>query len=507
MSQIAAPISLRKRRFSLSVYISLLLAVTAIVPLLVTIGSIEIFLRPALISQLSIDMARDAQTRIQLVDTYLSERLNDVKTLSEATEIKNLLSGVEKDPTAAKNILITSQHRDVANYISLSLLGPKSNVILAYPSKPLQHGKYLIMPEALQQLQQSDKVFVSDVFYNLTGNNPSIDLYARVIDNNFQTLGYVRASLGLRRVWEPVDSEPQTNGAETYASIVDENGVRIAYTNPDLSGFTHSPYLFQAISPLSTTTQQRIKDEGLYGNDTNPVTVQEDPPLANFQSNGQGGNITQFTPAGQGQTFEVARYGSSVVPWTYVIFKPLNVITGLADQQLIGVFIVVALVLIIVIVVGLVIGRNLTFPILRSVSLLRKSNTSLKALADEENVIATEQSWMIEALQVALKSVQYYTNATSVATKRISSLSADLSRDIQYLDKNKLQQGLNEMSEAASYIERAIKHQETMNEKLATSLRVTTQATEQLTKGASSTNEAAAQMEYIVGQLTSVVGE
>ena len=46
---------------------------------------------------------------------------------------------------------------------------------------------------------------------------------------------------------------------------------------------------------------------------------------------------------------------------------------------------------------------------------------------------------------------------------------------------------------------------ETMNEKLATSLRVTTQATEQLTRGASSTNEAATQMEYIVQQLTSVV--
>jgi len=507
MSQIAAPISFRKRRFSLSAYISLLLALTAIVPLLVTIGSIEIFLRPALISQISSDMARDAQTRIQLVDTYLSERLNDVKTLSEAAAIRNLLNGGDKDTTAARNVLITAQHRDVANYISLSLLDTKSDVILAYPSKPLQHGKYLILPEALQQLQQSNKVFVSDVFYNLTGNNPSVDLYARIIDNNFKVLGYVRASLGLRRVWEPVDSEPQSNGAESYASIVDDKGVRIAYTNPDLSGFTHSPYLFQAITPLSKTTLQRIKDEGLYGNDTNAVTVQADQQLANFQSNGQGGNITQFTPAGQQQTFEVARYGSSVVPWTYVLFKPLNVVTGIADQQLIGIFIVIALVLILVVAVGLVVGRNLAFPILRSVSLLRKSNTSLKALADEENVIATEQSWMVEALQIALKSVQYYTNATSVAAKRISALSTDVSRDIQYLDKNKLQQVLNEMSEAASYIERAIKHQEAMNEKLATSLRVTTQATEQLTKGASSTNEAAAQMEYIVEQLTSVVGE
>lgn len=507
MSQGFAPVSFKKRRFSLSVYMSLLLALAAIVPLLVTVGSIEIFLRPALISQISADMERGAQTRMQLVDTYLSERVNDVKTLSETAAVKSLLSGGQKDTTAVHNIFVTAQHRDVANYISLSLLDPQSNVILSYPTRPLPHGKYLIVPEALQQLQQSDKVFISDVFYNLTGNTASVDLYARVIDNNFRIRGYVRASLGLRRIWSPVDSEPQTNGAESYAAIVDRNGVRIAYTNPDLSGFTHSPYLFKAIAPLAQDVRQRIQGEDLYGNSTSTVTVQEDPQLASFQRNNQGGNITQLNPAGQQQTYEVARYGSSVVPWTYVIFKPLNVVTGLADQQLIGIFLIVAFVLILAVVGGLVVGRNLAFPILRSVSLLRTSNITLKTLADEENVVATEQTWMVEASQVALKSVQYYTNASSMAAERISTLSADLSRDIHYLDKNKLQHALNEMREAATYIERSIKHQETMNEKLATSLRVTTQATEQLTRGASATNDAAMQMEYIVGQLTSVVGE
>ena len=507
MSQRSAFISWKRRRFSLSVYISLLLALIAIIPLLVTIGSIEVFLRPALISQISADMQRDAQTRIQLVDTYLSERLNDVKTLSEAVAVKNLLNGEQQDSTVVRDILVTAQHRDVANYISLSLLDSRSRAILSYPTSPLAHGKYLIVPEALQQLQQSDNVFVSDVFYSLVGNNPSIDLYARVIDSNFRILGYVRASLGLRRIWEPVDSEPQANGAESYATILDQNGVRVAYTNPDLSGFTHSPYLFKAIAPLTQDVQQRIQSEDLYGNDSAAVNVLADSQLASFQSNHQGNNITQITPAGQQQIFEVARYGSSVVPWTYIIFKPLNVVTGLADQQLIGIFLIATLVLVLAIIIGVVTGRNLAFPILRSVALLRKSNITLKALADEESVVAAEQTWMVEASQVALTSVQYYTNATSLAAKRINSLSIGLVRDMQYLDGNKLRHSLQQIMEAATYIERAIKHQETMNEKMATSLRVTTQATEQLTRGANSTNDAATQMEYIVDQLTSVVGE
>jgi hypothetical protein len=507
MSQIYAPATVRKRRFSLSVYISLLLAVTAIIPLLVTVGSIEAFLRPALISQISSDMERDAQTRMQLVDTYLSERLNDVKTLSETAAVKSLLANRAQDSTAASNILITTQHRDVANYISLSLLDAQSNVVLSYPVKPLQHGKYLIVPEALQQLQGSSNVFISNVFYNLIGNNPSIDLYARITNANFHVIGYVRASLGLRRVWEPADSEPTSNGAGSYATILDQNGVRIAYTNPDLSGFTHSPFLFKAIAPLTPELQQQIKTEDLYGNDSNAVNTQADPQLASFEQNNQHTNITQLQPAGQQQTFAVAQFSSSVVPWTYVLFKPLDVVTGLADQQLIGIFVIVTLVLVLAVVTGLVIGRGLALPILRSVTLLRKSNVALKTLADEETTVAAEQTWMVEASEVALKSVQYYTNAASLAAKRISTLSSELAYDIQYVDRARLQKSLQEMIEAAAYIERAIKHQETMNEKLGTSLRVTTQATEQLTRGASSTNEAATQMEYIVEQLTSVVGE
>jgi len=504
-----APISFRKRRFSLSVYISLLLALTAIVPLLVTIGSIEIFLRPALISQISGDMERSTQTHIQLVDTYLSERLNDVKTLSETSAVRTKLQGGQISDAEVRNILLSAQHRDVANYISISLLNSQGKLVLGYPSAPAAHGKnkYMIVPGAQQALKQSGNIYISDVFYDLASNTPSVDLYARVTDTNFNVVGYVRASLGLRRIWGPVDSEPQTNGTGTYATIVDQNGVRIAYTNSDHSGFTHSPYLFKAIGSLSPDTQKQIEDENLYGNDTDAVVTKADDQLATFQKNDDATNITQFTPAGQQESFEVARYTSSVVPWTYVLFKPFNAVTGLADQQLITIFIIVSLVLVVALGVGLFVGRNLAVPILRSVSLLRKSNVSLKTLADEESVVAAEQTWMVEASQVALKSVQYYTNATSVAAKRINTLSNDLVRDIHYLDKDKLQQSLFEMMEAAAYIERSVKHQETMNDRLATSLRVTTQATEQLTRGATSTNEAASQMEYIVEQLTSVVGE
>jgi methyl-accepting chemotaxis protein len=503
------PLALKTRRFSLSIYISLLLALTAILPLLAAIGSIELFLRPALISQIGNDMERSTQTHIQLIDTYLSERLNDVKTLSQMAVVKSRLQNGAVSDTAVKDILLSAQHRDVANYISISLLNAQGGLVMSYPSAPAAHGKnkYLIVPDAQLALKQSGNIYISNVFYNLASNTPSVDIYARVIDNNFNVLGYVRASLGLRRVWEPVDSEPQANGTGSYATILDQYGVRVAYTNADYSGFAHSPYLFKSIVPLSTAVQKQIVAENLYGNDTNAVVEAPDVQLAAFQGNARAGNITQITPAGQKESFEIARYTSSVVPWTYILLKPFSAVTGLADQQLISIFVIVTLVLAAALSIGLFVGRGLTVPILRSVSLLRKSNASLKALASEESVVAAEHTWMVEASQVALKSIQYYTNATSVAAKRISVLSNSLVRDNNHLDENKRQQSLYEMIEAANYIEQSVKHLDTMNSRLETSLRVTTQATEQLTRGATSTNEAAGQMEYIVEQLTSVVGE
>jgi len=495
-----------KKRFSLSIYISLLLVAVAIIPLLVTIAGIEVFLRPSLISQISADMERDAQTHVQLIDTYLAERLNDVETLSESDSIKNMLAGDRNSKAAASNTLFTALHRDIADYISISILDFHNNVILSYPAPPTLHGKYRILPGLSQQIKATQKVLVSDVFFDPLANNPSVDLYARVVDNNLQPTGIIRASLSLHRLWQPVDATPQQEGADSYAFVLDQHGVRIAYTNPDHSGFQHPQYLFQAIAQLPLAFQQQIKDENLYGNATRSVVTSADNKLTSIQGNAQSPLIFSFDPIDRGQTFEAARYTSTVVPWTYYVLKPLSTVTGLADQQLLSVFIVVTVMLLLSLVIGLQVGGRITRPITRSVTSLRRNSLSLKTLADEEQVVATEQSWMVEASQVALQSIRYYTNAASIAAQRLANLSLELTQRPNNSQDFRLNQSLKEIAEAAKYVDLAVKHQESANEKLAAALRVTTRAMEQITSGAKSTDEAALQLEFIVRQLTDVVG-
>lgn len=326
------------------------------------------------------------------------------------------------------------------------------------------------------------------------------------MNKNLQPTGIIRASLSLHRLWQPVDNTPTEEGAGSYAFVLDQHGVRIAYTNSDHSGFTHPHYLFKSVAQLPTDFQQRIKNENLYGNATTAVTNIADNKLASIQSNAQSPLIFSFTPTGGGQTFEAARYSSTVVPWTYYVLKPFNTVTGLADQQLLSIFVVISVMILLALVIGVQVSGRITAPIIRSVFSLRKNSLSLKSLADEEQVVATEQSWMVEASQVALQSIRYYTNAASIAAQRLADLSVELTRQPNNFNDYRLNKSLKDISEAAKYVDLAVKHQESANEKLAAALRVTTRAMEQLTNGAKSTDEAAAQLEVIVRQLTDVVG-
>jgi hypothetical protein len=103
--------------------------------------------------------------------------------------------------------------------------------------------------------------------------------------------------------------------------------------------------------------------------------------------------------------------------------------------------------------------------------------------------------------------VQYYAKATSVAAHKLSEMSIDLMQNLDHLDRQQTKQRLNEILQAGRYIEQASARELQSNESLSTGIRVTTQVTEQLVSGAKSANEAAAQLEEVIGQLRQVVGE
>src|SRR5436190_14399110 len=83
---------------SLSVRVSGLLVLAAIVPLLLTVVVIELISRPTLITQASQQMQTDAKTHTGLIDSYFAERILETEGLARLASIQNFLTAKVQDP-------------------------------------------------------------------------------------------------------------------------------------------------------------------------------------------------------------------------------------------------------------------------------------------------------------------------------------------------------------------------------------------------------------------------
>ena len=494
-----------RRRLSLTARFSALLVLAVVLPLLITVVGSELILRPTLLSQAATEMGNDAQTHAQSIDALFIARLQDLGYLRQFFAIQKYLSGDETFRQQAQNELALGFRLD-ANYSTWTLLDTKGKIRLSYPAPPGNRGKYTIPPDTMQHLHSSNKAIISDVYFDDNTHMAFVDIYAPVTSAKNTLLGFERSTLKLSDIWTAINSE--TNAVPgSYAMLLDNHGVRIAYTNTDTTLATLPQALFKSIEPLPAPLQQRISDENLYGNKGRPVTVLPDPTLANIQQNTQATSTFQLVPALQTESFQAYRVTCQAVPWTYIVLRPVNTITKAANQQDIYLLLLAAVITLLAAFVGLVVGRSITRPILQSVSSLLSSSQMLKTLAAREQVTATEQKWIVESSQVGLKSVQYYTEAASVAARKLDAMGTELAQKWGRLDTQHTQQRLGEIVSAANYIEKAISHQEKSGKSLSTAIRITTQVTEQLVSGATSANDAATQLETVIEQLRQVVGE
>lgn len=494
------------RRFSLTVRISLLLVLAVVLPLIITVVGSVLILRPALLSQAEIQMQNDAQSHAQDIDSLLIARLEDIDALGQFLAIQKFLAGDEAYKEQALEELSVGAHLD-ANYSNWTLFDVHGIVRLAYPTNPSPEGKYMIAPEVLPKLQGVNKSLISNAYYDNNTRAAFVYLYASITSPTGHLLGFGRSTLQLSSIWTEVNNE--TNAAPgSYAMILDSNGVSIAYTNTDTTLTTLPQGLFKAVAPLSSPLLQRIKNENLYGNNSNtPVSVLSDPTLAQMLQNAQGPATFQLTPALQDQSFQAYRASAQVVPWTYVVLRPMSTITGAANQQELYLILIAFVATLLAAIVGLLLGRSLTRPILGSVASLSGSSQMLKSLASSEQVTATEQKWIVESSQTGLKSVQYYAEATGIAARKLDEIGAELAQNWGKFNAQQTMQRLEEIIAAAHYIEKASSHQEQSSQNLSTAIRIATQVTDQLVSGATSAADAAKQLEVVIDQLRLVVGK
>ena len=492
-------ISRKKRRLLLSVRVSLLLILAALLPLTVTIVSSELLSRPALISQANAAMETDAQAHVQTIENFFSQPIIDVSSLTQSSPaLAEYLSGNNDVTADATKVLATGYQRNT-NYITWSLIDLQGKERLFYPLAARPHGNYFIPPDTIKQLNVPNRALGSAAYYNPQRNLLTVDLTEPVTvteGNTTRPLGFVRATLDVSFIWNLIRGELGVNGTGSYAFIVDQNGVIIAHTDMKQT--------FSAVAPFTSDEQQDINTLDRYGGtqiDVAPYTT-----LARVLKSANPQASFQMVPPGQQGNFSVVSKAVPIVPWTYFVLSPTSVVTALADQQLLIVGIIASVVLCLAAVTGLLVGSGITAPVLRAVTRLQSSSEALKELAAKEQIAATQQIWVVDASKTGLSSIHYYIDATQTASLRLIEAGVELERRWSHLRPAEVKEALKKMISAAHYIENAVEYQKTSSSKLSDTIELTKQVTEQLASGASSATNAAEQMEQVVSQLQQVVG-
>ncbi len=376
-------------KISLTAAISILLILAAIVPLLITITSSQSFSRPQLITQSANSMSQDAHTSVRLIDAYLHDRLHDVQIVSSLSSLQSYMLG-DHSPSSTQQVInaLSVGEQSDANYDTWSVLDLQGKPLLWYPLPPQKHENTFIPSTTLTQVQQltisSDQVqqstsaLFSGIYYDPNVGNASIVIYIPIASSDSKAVGILRVEFFLNYIWNVVNSQVDSVGS--YAFILDQNGVRIAYTNTYGSTLSRSKYLFKAIAPLTPAQQQLVSSQDLYGNNEQHLTIFNDALLANKQNDPHAPSEFEMVPAGQKENFEVVKVPIPTISWTYYELRPLKAIVSIADQQLHTTLLIAAIVLVLAILLGVATGRRITQPLLRSMEQEHRAYTQQQYL-------------------------------------------------------------------------------------------------------------------------------
>lgn len=491
----------RPRRFSLSLRLSLLLLLAAALPLVITVTSDDLLARSRLIDQGTQALQTDVQNKADLVNTYMHERLLDAETLANIETTQTFFTDIAagRAPTDllhAEIALGAGQFRD-KNYASWSYVDSQGRVRLSTDRSQMTPGAVQIpAPELQAELQGLP--YLSPIFYDPKSNQALMHIDVPYATSSHQILGFIRATLRMTYIWDLVAKDKGANGVGSGAFILDENGVRIADTNPDER--------FTAVAALPDDVQNEIKAEARYGT-TASVNVDPLPQAATalknpatsalFQASANANDATQYQFVGQKLTG---------VPWMYFVLSPLPTVTSVADTQVRLSALIAAIVATIAAAIGLWIGRSTAKPVLASVSELRSTTTSLNALGTQQESAASEQVWMVDACRSGVEQISYLANATNVAASYMIQAGNVLGQQWGHLPPEEAARAMDLMVRLARYIEEASRQQQESTDRLSTAINVTNQVSDQLASSAEAAGKYANQLERVVEQLQRLVG-
>ena len=509
-----------RSRMSLPVRLSLLALFAALLPVAAVVGINTYLARGALIDQGRQAISTDANAKTALVDAYLSERLADGLTIAQvptvapfivcATAADQAPASLGCDKPAQLALYRDSMVRTVGaaairdkNYGAVSIFSANRQFLTSSDTKLT--SATVVPPSAtdVDQVIRQDKQNISPVYYSQQDQHAYVYIYTPVTLENPATqaktvVGFTRGTLRLDYLWGIVGKEDGANGADSYAFITDNDGIRIASSKQN--------ELFTAVKPLSAATQTEISTDKRFGSDT-PIQQLDLPAVADALDAGQTEQSFQSVASPESKTeYQFVRIKLATVPWSYFVLSPISTVTQVATDQVKNSLIIAGVIAVLAILIGLIIGSRLSRPVQASVEDLEGAALQLHSLAARQEQSAGEQHWVVDACSTGLESVRYLSDAMHQAARRIIDASNWFGDYWNRLTEEQARRTVQHLQELAHYIDEAARRQQLSSERLGKAITVTRQVSDQLVAGAGAANQSAEQLEQVVHDLHRVVG-
>ncbi len=537
------------RRLTLSVRLTLLVLLAALLPLAAVVAFNDYNARATLVQQGQSALKTDAKTNTDQAALYMRERMEDggaLATLPTTPAYLLCVIASQLPPTQAQEAYLINQRlncsdqtlgadfykgsnqralcvglqRD-ANYTHWSLAAANGTTLLSYaptgnPTQPCTptSNPLNVPKEDLAKVQQGNP-FVSAVYYDTAGKYEYVNLYTPIpspLSSN-QVIGFLQARMRLDYIVGIVAGENGANGAGSGAFITDENGVRIASSNPN--------DLFSSVAPLDAATQQVIASEQRFGANS---TVRQDslPEVANaLKSTSTSNSFQGIAAPGDKTIYQYTRMQVKVdirnpitgnpnqdigLNWSYFNLSPLSTVTAVADSQVRTSLLAAGVIAILAVLLGLWFGTRTTRPVRASTAEVEGAAAALKQLAARQQNSAGEQQWVVDACKTGLEGVRYLSDAMNQAARRIIDASNWFGEYWDRLTEEQAKRTVQHLLELARYIDEAARRQNASSERLGKAITVTMQVSDQLASGADAATNSADQLEQVVRNLQHVVG-
>jgi hypothetical protein len=500
---------------SLPVRLSLLALFAALLPVAAVVGINTYQARGALIDQGRQAISTDANAKTALIDAYLRERLADGLTIAQVPTVAPFIvcatAGAQapaalrcNDPVQGIEFYRGSMVRTLGaaavrdkNYGAVSLFGAQRQFLMSSDPKLTSATVVPPSPADVAPVMQKIQQVITPVYYSPQDQHAYVYVYTPVTLAN-TVVGFTRGTLRLDYLWGIVGKEDGANGADSYAFMTDNDGIRIASSKQD--------ELFTAVKPLSQTTQAEITADKRFGSDT-AVQQLDLPAVADALSSDQAEQSFQSVASPDSKTeYQFVRIKLATVPWSYFVLSPISTVTQVATDQVKNSLISAGVIAVLAILIGLLIGSRLSRPVQTSVDDLEGAALQLQALAARQEQSAGEQHWVVDACSTGLESVRYLSDAMHQAARRIIDASNWFNDYWNRLTEEQARRTVQHLQELAHYIDEAARRQQLSSERLGKAITVTRQVSDQLVAGAGAANQSAAQLEQVVHDLHRVVG-